>query len=205
MNFLSSLAPQIEDAKFKKGNIMRKFQRVALFIATLLPTYASATDFSYTYVQAAYVSTDFLGVDGNGIALDGSFELNKDFALIAGYETIGFDFDIDLDFLALGAAFHMPVDDKIDAVFTGGLLEAEFTFPGFSDSETGNFLSAGVRVQANPQMEFGLALKRFDLDGAETGVDASVLFSFGKKNQMGLSFSNVADIDNLYFRFRSNF
>lgn len=197
---------------------MKKSQYITLLAAAILPTYATAADFSYTYAQASYISSDFAGADGDGFALDGSFELNKDFALIAGYETTSYDefgVSLDIDVLALGVAFHMPVDEKMDAVFTGGLLDAEMSldvndpfFGSFSISgdDTGNFLSAGIRLQANPQMELGLALKRYDMfDEAETGIDASLLFNLDKKNQLGLSFSNIGEADNLFFRFRTNF
>lgn len=196
---------------------MRKFQRVVLLAAALLPAYASATEFSYNYAQAAYISTDFAGIDGDGFALDGSLEINKNIAFIAGYETTGFDefgIKVDIDTLTYGFAFHMPVSDNMDVVLGAGLTDTEVSFsdPFFGDftvSDTGNFLSAGIRVQANPQTEFSLAVKRLDaFDETETGIDASMLFNFNKGNQIGISFSNALildEVDNLYFRFRSNF
>ena len=181
---------------------MKKITQAALLAAALLPSYANAADFSYNHVQVSYISSEFFILDGDGIALDGLFELNKDISFIASYETIGYDFGFDIDVLALGAAFHMPIEDKVDAVFTGGLLDAETS----TVDDTGNFLSAGIRLQANPQLELGLNLKRYDVfDETDTGIEFSGLFNIDKKNQIGLTYSDVLDIENLYFRFRMNF
>lgn len=192
---------------------MKKIQQLTLLTAVLLPAHVSAADFSYNYGQVSYISSDFDSIDGDGFSLDGSFELNKDVAFIASYESTSYDepgYSLDLDVLALGIAYHMPIDQKMDAVFAGGLLDADVTesqiFSGTaSDSESGNFLSAGIRVQANPQVELGLALQRYDVYDAETGIDASILFNIDQKNQVGMTFNNVGDFDNLYFRFRMNF
>jgi len=187
---------------------MKKLNHIALLTAALLPTYANAADFSYNYAQASYIfSSDLDVTDGDGFSFGGSFELNKDVALIASYESISYDgffifpgFDIDV--LALGATYHMPIESKVDAVFSGGLLDGD----SGSNDDTGNFLSAGIRLQANPQIEFGAALKRFDLfDDSDIGIDLSALYSIDKKNQIGVSFSDIQDVENLTFSFRVNF
>lgn len=196
---------------------MKKFTQAALLAATLLPAYASAADFNYNYVQASYISSDIAGTDGDGIALDGSFALNKDVAFVVGYETTSYEEfgdSLDVDTLAVGVAFHSTVNEQMDTVFSVGLLDSELSInaPGFlvgTGDDTGTFLSAGVRLQSNPQMELGLGLKYFDVfDETNTGLEASLLFNIDKKNQLGITFSNAStldEVDNLFFRFRSNF
>ena len=196
---------------------MKKFTQAALLAAALLPAYASAADFSYNFAQVAYVSTDFLGADGDGIALDGSFALNNNIAFVVGYETTSYEEfgdSVDVDTLAVGIAFHSTVNEQMDAVFSVGMLDAELSInaPGFfvgTGDDTGTFLSAGVRLQPNPQMELGLGLKYFDVfEDTNTGIEASMLFNIDKKNQLGITFSNAStldEVDSLYFRFRMNF
>ena len=127
-----------------------KLGLVALAASVSLPAWAD-DGMSYTFVEAAYVDTEIDGsgfdVDGDGIALDGSFELNESVFLTASYSTQDFDFGIDLDQWSAGIGGHMPLADNIELVGTLRYVDAE-TDTRFGDVDDDGFgIGVGVRYQ----------------------------------------------------------
>jgi hypothetical protein len=89
---------------------MNGLSRALLLTAIVLPTVAGAQEpaprpqspqFNYTYVELSYDELDFdlgpVDVDGDGLTLSGSFEINDDWHVYASYGSHDLEFGIDLD------------------------------------------------------------------------------------------------------------
>jgi hypothetical protein len=68
-----------------------------VLLALACATSAHAKDFDYDYFQLTYGNVEFddVNVDGDNFGLSGSYALNEDFHVFAGYESAGLDFGID--------------------------------------------------------------------------------------------------------------
>ncbi|MEW5756094.1 MAG: hypothetical protein AB1810_07295 [Pseudomonadota bacterium] len=131
--------------------------------------------FSYNYAQISVVDLDY-GYDG--IKLDGSFDLNREMALIASYMTTDDDGHFDYDEFTLGAAYHTRLQSipKSDLVLHGEFARASYDHRHFSTvhshDDNGLRLGATLRYQAQSNIElFGdLSYESlFDNDMALTG------------------------------------
>jgi len=102
--------------------MLRKVSGLSLLLFAA-PTMAA--DISYNFIEVGYQEIDidggFLGgldIDGDGYGIAGSFELNENWFVAASYAKAEFDFGVDLDQVALGAGYHVPISDNAD--FYGG-------------------------------------------------------------------------------------
>jgi len=140
----------------------------------LLPVFAQADGFDYTYVEAGYISADFdtagISVDGDGFGINGSFAITDDYYLFVGYSSLGFDFSIDLNQLAVGAGWHSALSPTIDFVATLAYLDAEVDTGFGSVSEDGFGIGAGVRGALNSKFEWEAGLDYSDVGGSDTSL-----------------------------------
>lgn len=114
--------------------------------------------FSYDYIQAAYVDLD---AGFEGIKLEGSFELNKELALIGSYMSTGNGQNYDYDVFTMGLAYHMRLTDipRSDLVLHGEFARASVEHPHsffyvHDHDDNGLRLGATLRHQAKNNIEF---------------------------------------------------
>lgn len=149
----------------------------------LLPVFAQADGFDYTYVEAGYISADFdtagVSVDGDGFGFNGSYAITDDYFLFAGYSSLGFDFSIDLNQLAVGGGWHSALSPTIDFVGTLAYLDTEVETGFGSVSEDGFGIGIGVRGQLNSTFEWEAGIEHSDVGGSDTsfGVDGRYYFT----------------------------
>ncbi len=184
---------------------IKKMGAIALLASLSLATHAA--DFNYSYGQLGYETGDF-----EGLALTGSYEVNKDIFIIGRYvDATNDDFGVDVDYseLSIGAGYHMPVNKDMDAVFTVSLVDAEadtvILGTPVSASDTGVLLTAGVRFNLNESVELaGGAFynSAFDID---FGVQGEVRYNINKTMSAGLNFTSSDAIDGLGLNFRIGF
>ncbi len=180
---------------------IKKMGAIALLASLSLATHAA--DFNYSYGQLGYETGDF-----EGLALTGSYEVNKDIFIIGRYvDATNDDFGVDVDYseLSIGAGYHMPVNKDMDAVFTVSLVDADIDGPVLGDSDTGVLLTAGVRFNLNESVELaGGAFynSAFDID---FGVQGEVRYNINKTMSAGLNFTSSDAIDGLGLNFRIGF
>lgn len=159
--------------------------RTFLGFATLalLPAFAQAADFDYTYVEVGYVSADFdtagVSVDGDGFGINGSFAITDTYHLFAEYSSLGFDFSIDLNQLAVGGGMHFGLSPNIDFVGTLAYLDAEVESGGIGISEDGFGIGIGVRGALNKSFEWEAGIDYSDVGGSDTsfGLDGRYYFT----------------------------
>ena len=187
--------------------ITKKLGTLALLSSMSLAAHAG--NFDYNYGQVGYETGDF-----GGLTLTGSFEINKDIFVIARYAALSNDdagVDIDYTDLSVGAGYHMPIDNKTDAVFTVSLDNGEVDvpaigpFPGYTDDDTGILLTAGVRHNLNAKVELAGGIYHFTTFDGDTGIQGEARYNINNKMSAGLSFASGDYLDGLGINFRMGF
>lgn len=162
----------------------------------LLPAFAHADGFDYSYLEAGYVSADFdtagMSVDGDGFGINGSFAITDTYFLSAGYSSLGFDFSIDLDQLAVGGGMHIGLSPTIDFVGTLAYLDAEADSPVGSVSEDGFGIGVGVRGALNNAFEWEAGVNYSDVGDSNTsfGLDGRYYFTETFAAGIGVGFDD---------------
>ncbi len=162
----------------------------------LLPGFAQAEGFDYTYVEVGYISADFdtagISIDGDGFGINGSYAITDDYYLFVGYSSLGFDFSIDLNQLAVGAGWHYGLSPTIDFVGTLAYLDAEVDSPVGSISEDGFGIGIGVRGKLNSTFEWEAGIEYSDVGGSDTsfGVDGRYYFTDTVAAGAGITFDD---------------
>jgi len=169
----------------------------------LLPVFAQADGFDYTYVEVGYISADLdtagISVDGDGFGINGSFAITDTYHLFAGYSTLGFDFSIDLNQLAVGGGMHFGLSPTIDFVGTLAYLDAEIEVPllgGTVFSEDGFGIGVGVRGALNSSFEWEAGINYADVGGSSTsfGLDGRYYFTDTVAAGAGVEFDDDATV-----------
>ncbi len=173
---------------------MRKVSGAVLAAAVLgCPFAAQAGDFSYTYVDVAYVNTDpdGIGEDLDGLALRGSLGITDDVFIFASYADQGADFgpfDIDLETYELGGGYAWHVSPTLDVYGKISYVSAEASGGGFSADDDGFGLAAGMRGWVMDKLELEGALRYVDLSdsGDDTTFVAAGRYHFTEAFAAGL-------------------
>ncbi len=166
---------------------------------------AQAANFDYNYGQIGYEFDDF-----EGLTLTGSFEINQNIFVLARYASLTEDtlgVDIDYTDFNVGAGYHMPINNKTDAVFTVSFDSAEVDIPGtpVSVDDTGLLLTAGVRFQVNPQIELAGGLYHVTTFDGDTGIQGEARYNINNTMSAGLSYVSSDFVDGFGINFRMGF
>ncbi len=163
---------------------------------------ASAGDFDYNYFSLGYATIEFddVNVDGDGFGLAGSYAINEDFHVFAGYEAAGLDFDIDATTLGAGIGWHTGLSPVVDLVANLSYQYVELDTPGpgnFDDSGLG--LGVGLRFAASDKVELNAGINYVDLSdsGGDTGFSLGGLYDFTDAFALGLG-GNWSDDSSSY-------
>jgi long-subunit fatty acid transport protein len=165
-------------------------------------TSASAKDFDYDYFQLTYGNVEFddVNVDGDGFGIAGSYALNEDFHVFAGYEAAGLDFGIDATTLGAGLGWHRTLSPVVDLVASISYQYVELDAPGVSGvDDSGLGLGVGLRFAATDLLELNAGISHVDLSdsGGDTGFGVGGLYSFTDAFALGLSASWSDDATSL--------
>lgn len=125
-------------------------------LACTLPLSVSALEipaqpntFDYDYLDGGFIDYDEAG---SGIFLKGSIDIYPNVNLLGAFVAAD-----DYTEFSLGAGYHSAVRtlSDTDMVFSAGIERGEFDVGGgtIDDSDTGLFLSAGLRASATPALE----------------------------------------------------
>ena len=157
-------------------------------------TSAHAKDFDYDFFQLSYGNVEFddVNVDGDGFGLSGSYAINEDFHVFAGYEAAGLDFGIDATTLGAGLGWHTTLSPVVDLVASISYQYVELDAPGFASADdNGLGLGLGLRYAATDLLELDAGISHVDLGdgGSDTGFGVGGLYSFTDAFALGLSAS----------------
>lgn len=190
---------------------MKKTFLVAVAVVSISSINARASDLSYNFIEGIYIKSDTdiagVSVDGDGFGIDGSFDVADHLAVVAGYEDLSHDFDIDTNSLVLGANYHTPVSETTDVVIGISVIDAEVSLGSLgSEDDTGNVISAGIRSKLNENIEVGASVARTEVfDESATGFSLSLLAGPSDGIQFGVAYGNSDDTDTIGIGVISNF
>jgi hypothetical protein len=180
-----------------------------LATAVLLPAVATAQraaqsqPFNYSYVELRYDESDFrvgpADIDGDGISLEGSFELTDDWHLVASYGAADLDNGIDVDTWAFGVGYRHPLKSNVDLY--GRVLyidsEADLPGPGGGPDEDGLGLQLRIRALVNDDLEVEGGIQHIDLGDSDTSLQAGIRYHFNDKLSAGLGVTFAGDTDGI--------
>lgn len=143
------------------------FYTFAALSAPGLPN-AVAADFSYHYAQISHVSAtdDSLGmaIDFSAIGAHGSYEINRDMAITAGYFSGSYrPLPIDSRDLEVGITLHTPISHLTDFALNASLLQSELQTPFGDAGDNGHRLKAEVRYHISRRVELDVFFSRLKI------------------------------------------
>jgi hypothetical protein len=180
-------------------------------LAAALPLASHADVMDYSYAELGYVDTELDGdgfdADGDGFGLRGSLAVNETFFVFAGYQSLDFDFDVDLSTLEVGGGARWPLSSNVDVIGRLGIVKAEADFGPFEADDDGFLLGGRVRGVVAPKFELEGGFDYRDLDDA--GDDTTIVFEgryfFTPQWAGGLGVSIGDDVTSLGLNVRMTF
>jgi hypothetical protein len=168
---------------------------VPALAALALGGQAMAADFDYNYFDAGVILADAGAVDGTGLRLAGSTDLQlyKNATGFGSVNYVNFDGPNVLN-LEGGLGFHWPLSDMFD--FNGGVaLEFQKVTNG-GGSDLGFGLNAGVRAKPfSPAWELDAGIKYIDIDQYDdTSIVLGGRYTFSQAMSAGVELQS-GDID----------
>jgi hypothetical protein len=199
--------------------MMNGVSRASALIALLAPAVAVAQEsapprpqspqFEYSYVEISYDETDFdLGpfdVDGDGLTLAGSFEINDEWHVYASYGSSDLDFGIDVDTWTLGAGYVFPLKEDIDLY--GRVLYIDVSADAGPAAADDDGLGFQVRARARVTDEFEVegGLQYTDVSDSDTSLQASARYYFTETFSAALGITFAGDTDGIGISARYSF
>lgn len=158
---------------------------------------------NYNYVQGGYQFWTG-GGSVDGFFVDGSFAVNRQIYIAAGYDTVGYG-DWDMDRLTLLGGFHQPLARNMDFYLEGGLARTSGEvcvpfFGCFSHSDTGLLLGGGVRMMTNRNLEVHGGLRLITGDYDETYLTAGAAYQFAPSLSGLANMSYMTDASEFRFQ-----
>jgi outer membrane protein with beta-barrel domain len=184
---------------YEKENVMLRSSLVLLVLA--LSVSANAEDFDYSYLQLDYGNLEFddINVDGDGLGISGSFAINPDWHVFAGYQSVGLDFGIDANSFNAGVGYNTEMSPTVDAYARLSYeyieLDAPAGLPGADESGIG--FGVGMRFAASDLLEVDAAINYVDFGGSggdDTAFSLGALYSFSDAFALGLEGSWSSDV-----------
>ena len=174
---------------------------VALLPAVTLAQAPAAPEspFSYTYLEFGYTETDYeiagFDLDGDGFSLSGSFELNDDWHVFAGFGHDELDFNLDLDSWQFGAGYRHPLRDDVDIYGRVMFVNLEADVPGVgSADDDGLGLLGALRATVADNVEVEGGVQYVDIEESDTALFVEGRYYFEELSVgVGLVFGGDSD------------
>ena len=186
-------------------------KRTALFVA-IAAVFAPGlvlADMNYTNFEVSMidVENDSFNVDGDGFALEGSYELNERFHLFGEWQDQSLDFGLDGRSLELGGGYTHSFSDKLDFVGTLSYVDAEVKLGSLTADDDGLGIGGGIRsrIAESVELDASLQLVDFDESGSDTGYSVGGRYYFNDDMAIGASVDFTDNSDTLRVGFRWEF
>lgn len=187
--------------------------RLILVPALLLAAAAAgAQTANYNYIQGSFQQIDLdvpgLDVDGDGLGISGSFEIDENFYLFGEFQTADVGFGIDVDIIDVGGGYRTGIGRNLDLYANLGYTKVKIDGAGGGASDDSGFsVGLGLRGAVSEAVELygGLDYIDFDDSDSETRANAGFLMKLTENLGVGLKASlwddfNVYQINaRLYF------
>ena len=180
-------------------------------LAVAAPGAALADELRYSDFEVSWTNVSLdagpIDVDGDGLAIEGSYELNKKIFLFGEYADQSYDFGIDGNGLELGAGLHHELSKNLDFVGTLSYLDQEVKAAGVSADDNGFGIGGGIRTWLGTKFQLDAMLKWVDFDeaGSDTGVSVDGRFYFTPKLALSFGTNMTDDVNTMRVGFRAEF
>lgn len=160
---------------------------------------ANAEGFDYNYLQLEYsnLEIDDINGDGDGIGLSGSFAINPDWHVFAGYQSAGLDFGRDVNAFNAGIGYNTEMSPTVDAFARFSYEYIELDTPaGFGSSDDNGYgFGVGMRFAASEELEIDASIDYVDFGsgGDDTAFTLGGFYSFSDAFALGLGASWASD------------
>jgi hypothetical protein len=198
---------------------MSSGSRALLVTAVLLPVLSEAQEtatarpqspqFDYNYVELGYDESDYdLGpfdVDGDGLTLSGSFEINDEWHAFASYGSSDLDFGIDVDTWTLGAGYVFPLKEDIDLYGRVLYIDLDVDAGVATGDEDGLGLQFRIRARVTDEFELEGGLQHVDIADSDTSLQAGARYHFTEALSAGIGITFAGDTDGIGINARYSF
>ena len=184
--------------------MQRRTLSVLAALAAALPLATQAEPMDYSYVEIGFLDAerDEPNLDGDGFALRGSLEFHPSFFAFAELEDLGYDLDVDITSIKVGAGGHWPLNEKIDLVGRFGIVKYDIEARrfGLDEDEDGFTLGARVRGEVMPRLELEGGFDYLDVDSGDDtsavlegryffieNVSGGLRLQFGDEDVLGIA------------------
>jgi hypothetical protein len=177
-----------------------------LVVGLALPALSSAQEtqtypFEYTYAELAYDEFDFDlpgagDLDGDGLTLLGSFEINEDWHVVASLGSADLDGGADLDTWAIGAGYRYPWRDNIDLYGRILFINSDLDLPGpFDADEDGLGLQLRLRARMTDEFELEGGVQHTDVGDSDTSLQGTARYYFTDEFSAAIGLTVAGDTD----------
>ena len=156
-------------------------------------TGAAQPDLSYTYAELRFVDFDDNG--GDGLRINGSFDLGNNWIILGGLTTVDFNSNVDGDIFEIGGGYVWSYTPDWDLIGTARFVSADIDTPGGSADESGFALSGGARGFLTPEFEMRGSVNYIDLDDSDTYLELAGDYYFTRQFSAGVSVELAGDSD----------
>jgi hypothetical protein len=168
-----------------------------------------SAQFNYSYVELGYDETDFdlgpVDVDGDGLTLAGSYEINDDWHVYASYGSADLDFGIDVDTWILGAGYVFPLKEDIDIYGRVLYIDTSRDVGPVQVDDDGLGLQARIRARVTDEFEVEGGLLYTDVSDTDTSLQASARYHFSESFSAALGITFAGDTDGIGISARYSF
>lgn len=171
--------------------MLKRLLVMSLLLAAL-PLAARADDFDYTYAEGSVISMNPSHGSGSpsGPGVDGSFALNPDTHLIAGYSHVSCC-SISQNSFDIGAGWNTHLANQVDLLVDGEFLSVNSSGNG---SNSGWGAVGGLRWWLADRLEFDGYVSHTDISSnTENTLGARILWTFDLHWRVFAGASNNAD------------
>lgn len=174
---------------------------VLVVILIAFSTSVSAQGTNFNYLQGSYGRVDLddsvLDVDGDGLGVSASFEVDDNFHIFGEYQTADMNFDVDLTIIELGVGYHTDISPHMDVFANLGYVDIEADAGIGSADESGFSMGIGLRGAVSEAVELygGLDYIDFDDSDSETRANAGFILNLTETLGVGLKATLWDDVN----------
>jgi hypothetical protein len=172
-------------------------------------TRPQSSQFNYSYVELAYDETEFqvgnADIDGDGLSLSGSFEINDEWHAYASYGNADLDFGIDVDTWALGAGYAFPLRQDVDLYGRVLYLNVDADVGALNSDEDGLGLQFRIRALVTDELEVEGGVQYVDIEDSDTSLQVGARYYFTETFSAGVGLTLAGDADGIGINARYSF
>jgi len=150
-------------------------------------------DRNYNYAELRFVDVDSSG--GDGIRVNGSFDLGNNWLIVGGVTALDFNNNVDTTSWELGIGYVWDYSDDFDLFSTLRYARAEIDTPGGSVDDNGFAFSAGARGFLTREIEIRGSVNHVNFDNSDTYLELAGDYYFTRQFAAGLSLEFAGDTD----------